>query len=32
MRVKKGVAPQSPRFTTLKKLLKAKKISQLWSS
>jgi hypothetical protein len=31
-KAKKGVAPQSPRFTTLKKLLKAKKISQLWSS
>lgn len=27
---KKGVAPQSPRFTTLDKLLKAKKISELW--
>jgi len=27
---KKGVAPQSPRYTTLHKLLKAKKISELW--
>jgi len=27
---KKGVAPQSPRFTTLQKLLSAKKISDLW--
>jgi len=27
---KKGVAPQSPRFTTLSKLLKAKKMSDLW--
>jgi len=27
---KKGVAPQSPRFTTLSKLLKAGKISELW--
>jgi len=27
---KKGVAPQSPRFTTLSKLLKAEKISDLW--
>lgn len=26
----KGVAPQGPRFTTLTKLLKAKKISELW--
>ena len=28
---KKGVAPQSSRFTTLNKLLKAKKISELWN-
>ena len=28
---KKGVAPQSSRFTTLSKLLKAKKISELWT-
>lgn len=27
---KKGIAPQSSRFTTLNKLLKAKKISDLW--
>ena len=27
---KKGVAPQSSRFTTLSKLLKAKKVSELW--
>jgi hypothetical protein len=27
---KKGVAPQSSRFTTLSKLLKAKKLSDLW--
>ena len=26
----KGVAPQGPRFTTLAKLLKSKKISELW--
>jgi hypothetical protein len=26
----KGVAPQGPRFTTLAKLLKAKRISELW--
>ena len=29
-RGKKGVAPQSPRFTTLEKLLKSKKVSELW--
>jgi hypothetical protein len=29
-RGKKGVAPQAPRFTTLNKLLKSKKISELW--
>jgi hypothetical protein len=29
-RGKKGVAPQSPRFTTHEKLLKAKKVSDLW--
>jgi hypothetical protein len=29
-RGKKGVAPQAPRFTTLDKLLRAKKVSQLW--
>jgi len=28
---KKGVAPQSPRYTTLNKLLKAKTISELWN-
>jgi hypothetical protein len=28
---KKGIAPQSPRFTTLNKLLKAKKVSELWN-
>ncbi len=27
---KKGVAPQGPRYTTLKKLLLAKKLSELW--
>lgn len=27
---KKGVAPQSPRFTTLQKFLSAKKLSDLW--
>ena len=26
----KGIAPQGPRFTTLNKLLKSKKISELW--
>jgi hypothetical protein len=26
----KGVAPQSPRFTTLEKLKRAKKVSDLW--
>jgi len=29
-RGKKGVAPQSSRFTTLNKLLSAKKLSDLW--
>jgi len=28
---KKGVAPQSPRYTTLNILLNAKKISDLWN-
>jgi hypothetical protein len=28
---KKGIAPQSPRYTTYNKLLKAKKISELWN-
>ena len=28
---RKGVAPQSPRYTTLTKLLKAKKVSDLWN-
>lgn len=28
---KKGEAPQSPRYTTLEKLLKAKSVSELWS-
>jgi hypothetical protein len=28
---KKGVAPQSPRYTTYDKLLKSKKISELWA-
>lgn len=30
-KVKKGEAPQAPRYTTLKKLLKAKSVSELWS-